>query len=146
MNQYIQNYYKNKEKQYNIEKFIISGPSEVGEGEHKLFQYIRDKTSYHKKTVTVIYGLDADLIMLCLNHLPISKQIYLYRETPEFVKSLNRDLEPNASYLMHIPSLAEMIISEMNGYRKINSKQQINRLYDYIFLCLLVLLQDLSFL
>ena len=73
--------------------------------------------------------------MLCINHLPISKQIYLYRETPEFVKSLNRDLEPNESYLMHIPSLAQMIIDEMNGYRKVNSKQQINRLYDYIFIC-----------
>ena len=23
----------------------------------------------------------------------------------------------------------------MNGYRKVNSKQQVNRLYDYIFIC-----------
>ena len=43
----------------------------------------------HKDEVTVVYGLDADLIMLCLNHLRISKNIYLYRETPEFVKSIN---------------------------------------------------------
>ena len=25
-----------------------------------------------------------------MNHLPVSKQIYLYRETPEFIKSLNQ--------------------------------------------------------
>ena len=64
--------------------------------------------------------------MLCINHLPISKQIYLYRETPEFAKSLNRDLEPNESYLMHIPSLAERIVLEMNGQRQPNNKQQPN--------------------
>lgn len=135
MNNYISEYFKNQEKKYGIKNFIISGSDEKGEGEHKLFQFIRDNKNYHDETVTIIYGLDADLIMLCLNHLPISKQIFLYRETPEFIKSLNRNLEPNKSYLMHIPSLAEIIISEMNSYRKINSKQQVNRLYDYIFMC-----------
>ena len=103
LNLFIQKYYNKQEKQFGIEEFIISGSDECGEGEHKLFQYIRDNSSYHHGTVTVIYGLDADLIMLCINHLPISKQIYLYRETPEFAKSLNRNLEPNESYLMHIP-------------------------------------------
>ena len=103
LNLFIQKYYNNQEKLFGIEEFIISGSDECGEGEHKLFQYIRDNSSYHHGTVTVIYGLDADLIMLCINHLPISKQIYLYRETPEFAKSLNRNLEPNESYLMHIP-------------------------------------------
>lgn len=135
LNTFIKNYYRNQEKKYQINEFIISGSDECGEGEHKLFQYIRDNSSYHHSTVTVIYGLDADLIMLCINHLPISKQIYLYRETPEFAKSLNRDLEPNQSYLMHIPSLANTIVLEMNGQRAPNSKQQRNRLYDYIFLC-----------
>jgi 5'-3' exonuclease len=43
---------------------IISDSSEQGEGEHKIFDYIhfREKTRY----VDVIYGLDADLIMLSL--------------------------------------------------------------------------------
>ena len=135
LNNYIKKYYLNQEKKYKLDKFIISGSDENGEGEHKLFQYIRENKNYHSKTVTIIYGLDADLIMLCLNHLPISKQIYLYRETPEFAKSLNRDLEPNQSYLMHIPSLAERIVFEMNGHRSANTRQQVNRLYDYIFLC-----------
>jgi len=135
LNNFIKDYYKNQEKHFSVEQFLISGSDECGEGEHKLFQYIRDNASYHHRTVTVIYGLDADLIMLCINHLPISKQIYLYRETPEFAKSLNRDLEPNESYLMHIPSLADRIVLDMNGQRVPNNKQQRNRLYDYIFLC-----------
>ena len=59
---------------------IISTSNEVGEGEHKLFQYIRDIP--HFNDTTVIYGLDADLIMLCLNHLSFAKKLYLYRETP----------------------------------------------------------------
>lgn len=135
LNTYTKKYYANREKTLNTEKIIISGSDIIGEGEHKLFEYIRNNRSYHKNTTTVIYGLDADLIMLCLNHLPITKNIYLYRETPEFIKSLNRDLEPNESYLMHIPSLSQSIVSKMNGIKTISSKQEHNRLYDYIFLC-----------
>ena len=82
-----------------MEKFIFTGSDEPGEGEHKLFGYIRDYEC-HKHEVTVVYGLDADLIMLCLNHLRISKNIYLYRETPEFVKSIDRSINPNESYLL----------------------------------------------
>ena len=36
---------------------------------------------------------------------------------------------------MDIPQLATTIINKMNNYKKINKKQQKNRLYDYIFLC-----------
>jgi len=70
-------YYKNKEKQYDINKFIVSTSDDPGEGEHKIFSYIRDHKISHNKEVSMVYGLDADLIMLALNHLPISKQ-YIY--------------------------------------------------------------------
>ena len=81
--------------------------------------------------MTVIYGLDADLIMLSINHLPISKNIYLFRETPHFIQSINRDLEPDANYLLDIPELARIITLNMNN----DNPQQINRIYDYIFIC-----------
>ena len=135
LNKGVSNYYKGKEKSYNIKKFIFSGSDEPGEGEHKLFQHIRDNEKKHAKQVTVIYGLDADLIMLCLNHLRISKQIYLYRETPEFVKSINSSINPNESYLLDIPLLSQEIILQMNNGKKPSSKQETNKLYDYIFLC-----------
>ncbi|NBQ63401.1 MAG: hypothetical protein EBU40_14115, partial [Proteobacteria bacterium] len=59
---------------------IVSGSNHPGEGEHKLFDYIRVNPEKHLKETTVIYGLDADLIMLSINHLPICPNIYLFRE------------------------------------------------------------------
>ena len=135
LNKSVRNYFSGKEKNYNINKFIFSGSDEPGEGEHKLFQYIRNNEKKHQKEVTVIYGLDADLIMLCLNHLRISKNIYLYRETPEFVKSVDKNINPDESYLLDIPYLAQRIIFEMNEFKKPTSKQETDKLYDYIFLC-----------
>lgn len=58
--------------------FIISTSIDPGEGEHKLFEYIRKNPDPEK--TTFIYGLDADLIILGLNHLKYSK-IYLMRES-----------------------------------------------------------------
>ena len=92
------------EKQLGIEKIIFSGSDEPGEGEHKLFDYIRKNSAIHEKEVTVVYGLDADLIMLCLNHLRISKQIYLYRE----------NMDGDETFILDIPKLAQRIIFEMN--------------------------------
>ena len=71
---------------FNLNHIIISGSNLYGEGEHKIFKYIRDHPSYHVDFNTIIYGLDADLIMLSINHLPITRNIYLFRETPEFIK------------------------------------------------------------
>ena len=88
---------------------IVSSSKEPGEGEHKLFEYIRDHASEHANMTTVIYGLDADLIMLCMSHLHISRGIYLYRETPEFVKSINVALDEKERYFMDIPEFADAI-------------------------------------
>ena len=62
---------------YNVKNIIVSGSNIHGEGEHKIFQYIRDYPTYHNDYNTIIYGLDADLIMLSINHLPITRNIYL---------------------------------------------------------------------
>ena len=126
--------YKDATK-YGVEKIIVSGSNEHGEGEHKLFEYIRTYPEQHQGVNTIIYGLDADLIMLSINHLPISNQIYLFRETPEFIKSINADLEPNASYIMDIPELARVITLNMNNGIELTTEQAKNRIYDYILLC-----------
>ena len=138
LNTDIKKYFNTYKSKYNVNDIIVSGSDEKGEGEHKLFQYIRDNEKSHKHQTTIIYGLDADLIMLALNHLPVSRKIYLYRETPEFIKSIDAGLNPNESYLMDIPELSKVIVSTMNNGRVINNKQQSNRLYDYIFICLML--------
>ncbi len=136
LGQYIKEHFKANCSRLPQKHTIISDINEAGEGEHKIFEYIRNNVDKHKHKITLVYGLDADLIMLALNHLPISKGIYLYRETPHFIKSINSDLNPEEEYILNIPELADAIANELSNYRKINSKQRDNRLYDYIFICL----------
>jgi len=104
-----------------------------------LFDYIRRNPEKHFDETTVIYGLDADLIMLSINHLPICPKIYLFRETPHFISSIDSNLEPNADYLLDIPALAEGIIAHMNNNVELSQAQKLstsqkNKVYDYIFL------------
>ena len=130
----VKNAFKNPNS-YNLKNIIFSGSSEYGEGEHKIFAYIRDHPTEHSSKNTVIYGLDADLIMLSINHLPIANNIYLFRETPQFIKSINADLEPNDNYLLDIPELAKTITLDMNNGNDLTTEQHNNRIYDYILMC-----------
>jgi 5'-3' exonuclease len=130
LNDKIETYYSDPSK-YGVDGMIISTSKYAGEGEHKLFEHIRECPEAHKDKNTVIYGLDADLIMLSINHLPVAPNIYLFRETPEFIKSINSELEPNELYVLDIPELAKIITLDMNN----GVQSPINRVYDYIFLC-----------
>ena len=109
-----------------------------GEGEHKIFEFIRSKPEEHVNYNTIIYGLDADLIMLSINHLPISEKIFLFRETPQFIKSLDSSLDPNKLYMIDIPLLTHEIVLEMNNYKETDKNIQEKRIYDYIFLCFIL--------
>jgi len=113
---------KARAETYNVKNLIVSGSNEVGEGEHKIFDYIRKNSTEHYESSTIIYGLDSDLIMLALNHLAINPHIYLFREAPHFSMG---ELEPSESYLMDIGELSKQIAIEMNG----------GTVVDYIFLC-----------
>lgn len=136
---------------YNVKNLILSPSDRYGEGEHKLFDYIRAFPDQHRDQNTVIYGLDADLIMLSINHLPVSKNTYLFRETPHFIQSISSELLPNETYLMDIPELAKALVIEMNPpLEKVEPNSKVekvathlapplekmdNRMYDYIFMC-----------
>ena len=125
----------NDPSEFKLKNIIFSGSEKYGEGEHKIFNHIRENPLEHSDKNTVIYGLDADLIMLSINHLPIASNIYLFRETPHFIKSLNSELEPNENYLLDIPELAKTITLDMNNGNELTTKQHHNRIYDYILLC-----------
>jgi 5'-3' exonuclease len=121
LNEALYSYFnKARAETYNVKNLMVSGSNEVGEGEHKIFEYIR-KTGYQPGS-TFIYGLDSDLIMLSLNHLVINPNIYLFREAPHFSMG---ELESGESYLMDIGELSKQIAIEMNG----------GSVVDYIFLC-----------
>jgi len=133
------NHRHNIESEFEID-IILSGSNIAGEGEHKIFSYIRENPEYHKKTRTVIYGLDADLIILCLNHLPISSNIFLYRETPSFIKSMSDKLSPEKQYMLDIPLFAKKIYTKLYSNIKqyqittFNFEKDIHFIYDYIFM------------
>ena len=48
LNSFIKGYFKSAKK-FGVENIIVSGSDERGEGEHKLFQYIRDNKNKHHK-------------------------------------------------------------------------------------------------
>ena len=89
---------KIKQKFSFVKEAIFSSWAIAGEGEHKIFEFIRNNN--HMNEVTLIYGLDADLIMLCICHLQYCNKLYLYRETPEFIKHIDSSLKPNESYIL----------------------------------------------
>jgi 5'-3' exonuclease len=108
-------------------KFIVSASDIPGEGEHKLFQHIRD--NHLPDQNTVIYGLDADLLMLSIFHSD-KTNLFVYREAPEFAKSLNADLENGEAYVLDIARLCTSISTEMKGDSR--------RVFDYAFLCFML--------
>ena len=116
-------------------QIIVSPPDEPGEGEHKIYQHIRDHPSEHANACTVIYGLDADLIMLTLNHLSISPDTHLYREAPEFARSLCASLDPNEAYLLDIPAFAGALAQDMSPSKPLSTEAAIA---DYTFLCFML--------
>ena len=134
LNEKIRKHFISPDK-YHLKNIYLSLTNKYGEGEHKIFEFIRSFPEYHAKTSTVIYGLDADLIMLCINHLPISKDIYLFRETPHFIQNISSELEPNESYVINIPKLADIITLDMNNGKELSVEQAKYKMYDYIFLC-----------
>lgn len=113
-------------------KIIVSASDQPGEGEHKLFQHIRDHPADHKDKITLVYGLDADLLMLSIFH-SNQGRIFVYREAPEFAKSLNADLESGEPYVLDIEQLCISISSEMNC-----KYPDLRRVFDYAFLCFLL--------
>lgn len=118
-------------------EYHVSAPDEAGEGEHKIFEFIRARAEHHSSTTTFVYGIDSDLIMLALNHSHASNyRIYLYRETPEFIKSLDASLEPHRTYVVDIPLLSSHIVQMMHGDDRAGKER--HALHDYILLCFIL--------
>jgi 5'-3' exonuclease len=123
--------FKFTEKKYNCNSIIVSCSNEVGEGEHKLFNHLR--SNQFQNDNVAVYGLDADLIMLSIFNLKYCKNVYVFREAPEFLKSsipidiLGKDTDP---YFLDIEHLSSCILNEM-----LCKYSDDRRIHDYVFLC-----------
>lgn len=107
-------------------KIIFSDSNIPGEGEHKFISYMRAIKNNH--LTHVIYGLDADLIMLSL--LLNKKNIYLLREKIIHRKDLKKE-ETEFNYL-YLDLLRKYLLSDFNGYNYINV------INDFVFLSFLL--------
>lgn len=122
-------------KNMNI-KILFSGSNQYGEGEHKLYEYIRNID--HHRDNTCVYGLDADLIMLSLNHIHYNRRIYLVREKPSFSNELDNIYDDNELMFMSINHLAKNIVNKMTNYKDVSRDVQLNKIQDYIFISFLL--------
>ena len=149
----ISHHFLHSELKYRVEKIIVSAADEPGEGEHKMFQYMRDNNS--KSETVAVYGLDSDLIMLSIFHCLLFENIFIFREAPEFMKSSIpiTPTQPNEPYFLDIGLLSGAILNEMQCTEPVlvQSSQCTakctakctepvqctvqTRIYDYIFLC-----------
>ena len=120
------------EKHYNVAQIIVSGSDECGEGEHKMYHHIRNSKITIDDSIAV-YGLDSDLIMLSVFHCKLAKNIFVFRETPEFGKQLIPDNTEDDCLFLDIKTFSMAILDEMQC-----NKYDTHRLYDYIFMCFLL--------
>nr|QDY52131.1 XRN 5'-3' exonuclease N-terminus [Mimiviridae sp. ChoanoV1] len=114
-----------------IIKVIISDSNIPGEGEHKLLNHL--KNNYVSDETNIIYGLDADLIMLCL--IANKPNIYLLRETVEFNNKIH--VEGYKFLYLNIDNLKKNLLIEIEsrlGNILLNEEKKNKIVYDYIFL------------
>lgn len=113
-------------------KVIISGSNIPGEGEHKIMDHIR---SCEKEGPIVVYGLDADLIFLCLVN--FKKELILVRETTFFGKSSSK-----FDYLyVNIPELRLLLhnsLAPKEQHTKLDTSPYVQKtIIDYAYMCFL---------
>ena len=110
-------------------KIIFNGSENPGEGEHKICHYIRNHATCLENKTKIIYGLDADLIMLGLILSCEFKNMYLFKETRHF-EYINK-IDKNDNYYFNLNKLGLEIDNIMCNF---NIAQSI---YDYILICFL---------
>eukprot|EP00917_Polyrhabdina_sp_WS-2016_P032642 GHVP01069579.1.p1 GENE.GHVP01069579.1~~GHVP01069579.1.p1 ORF type:complete len:663 (+),score=127.45 GHVP01069579.1:1789-3777(+) len=158
---YLQDYLQTAVKEnilYTRPVIILSDSSIPGEGEHKIMEFIRNqraKPEYEPNTRHVLYGLDADLIMLGLTtHEPLfhllredvirdSKRKYFIcgkcHKKGHYSDECGREDDAEPFFIFfHIGVLREYLKVEFDGM-KMDMEQDFERtLDDWIFMCFLI--------
>ena len=117
LSQYIQKWIQKKlatDHRWRSIRVLYSGMEVPGEGEHKIMQYIREMKAgddWDPNTTHVMYGLDADLVMLALvTHEP---HFALLRE--DVLKRQARGSKEVTFHYLHISILREYLDLEFRG-------------------------------
>ncbi len=134
-------------------EIILSPSSAPGEGEHKIFQVMKERQDLRlDQEDAVIYGLDADLILLSMIS-PNSDNIRLLRERPEFGHTVPQHSKmASAEYIfLNVKSLAGCMTSYFLGSSDSDKDKDSSKafIYDYVMLSSLLgndFLPPLSFL
>jgi len=113
---------------------ILSCSDEKGEGEHKIFAYLRANDC--REDTIAIYGLDSDLIMLSLFNLYTTKNIFIFRESPNFKTVITHEYNTGECLFMDIASLHDSIYLEMYKKKTFENKQAVVK--DYVIMCFLL--------
>ena len=124
----LNHFLKDKISSFKI-KTILSDSNEAGEGEHKIMDYL-DK-HINTNEISVVYGLDADLIMLSMIR---KHNIYLLRERTEY--NIENVIDPYV--YLDVPLLKKYVIEKIKDSRieyKINDEMILD---DYLFICFLI--------
>lgn len=117
-------------------KCVYSSYHELGEGEHKIIQYIKTSSEAFSGKTILIYGLDADLLFLTLG-LGDSYNLHVMREKQEFTnKPLGTDM---STYFeeSYGPAINEYNYVPIKSLRNMILKLDIS-VNDFIVLCYLV--------
>jgi 5'-3' exoribonuclease 1 len=137
---------------------IVSGPDVPGEGEHKVMDFIREsREAYQKGEDTslygpgwthVLYGLDADLIMLGLvthekNFMLLREKMSVvmagrgrnkYRKKKDMMEYDRHDFE-----LLELSSLRELLAIQFRKFTDHIKDYNLDRIVDdFVFMCMLV--------
>ena len=111
-------------------EFTLDSSKNYGEGEHKLLKHMDIHRTEHSSFQKVIYGLDADLIILSL--LRSYNNTYLYRETSYYPFQPD---DPVDYLYMDVSVMRETIINEY-WQQGMDTHQRL--MIDYVFLTFLL--------
>lgn len=107
-------------------RVVVSAADEAGEGEQKIMAWLRGQPTVRD---TVIYGLDADLIVLALlEHARSGATVDLFREETEFGGGVKRDAMGAEQYLyLNCGHLATALTNQWS-----NGRQKAEFLRDFV--------------
>lgn len=119
-------------KSTGVKRVLMNGVRNPGEGEQKIFEYMRNEPNNTEDYEDVVYGLDADLIILSILHTTHQKgTISLLREKQDFGKLVKNDDGDDVLLRFKVSEFSKIIPSYWGGVSGASNERL---LYDYIIL------------